>query len=213
MNFPSAQVAEDSARKVTWSTGTQLQGSPSDFRVDQLAKRSCGCVSDHDENKKGNQSFLSNSGSTIKAFTILSLTNKLRLVKMKSNVINAEGITRSLGLVLLLTSLAAAKPATYDEYFALESDVTSMESLPRGVRQPAPSVFASEIRDLLVAGNEPKKIHGKQKPFKNASGTSFTKNRHSFMVKIYEHYFVLLFFLIAASLMLDSLLKVITILS
>ena len=173
VDFPSAQVAEDSGNEVRSLTGTQLLGSPLSFGTDQLAKRSRRCVPDYVERPKGNQSSPSNrnSGSTIKASTMLSSTSKLSLEKMKSSVYNVEGTVRILGLALLIVSWANARPATYDEYLAVENDSASVGSLRREVRQPVPLRFASEVKDLLVAGNEPKR-HGKKKPIKNESGTS-----------------------------------------
>ena len=84
-------------------------------------------------------------------------------------------------VLLLVAGEAMARPASYDEYLAVEGeDMATVGSLRREVRQPAPIIvkpeqeklqqrFATEVSDLLSAGNEPKKSHN-EKHQKNASG-------------------------------------------
>ncbi|XP_015513296.1 uncharacterized protein [Neodiprion pinetum] len=87
-------------------------------------------------------------------------------------------MNRFLGF-LLLVSYACAKPATYDEYLALEDDTASVGSIRRDVRAPLPPGFAIEVADLLSAGTEARKsreakgaAEPKKTAMKNASGKS-----------------------------------------
>lgn len=71
----------------------------------------------------------------------------------------------------LLVCNSLARSVIYEN---AEDDVAAVGSLIREVRQPAPLKIAAEVKDLMSAGNAPKK--DAKKHMKNASGMFFITN-------------------------------------
>lgn len=80
---------------------------------------------------------------------------------MKFTSQNSNGLLRILGFSLLLFNWIVAQPVIYNNYDTIESEIERIESLQRNARQLPPSDTASEVQDLLVAGNEHQTNHGK----------------------------------------------------